>query len=353
MLKTTDKYYDYAASTPVADTVIKDMKPWFKESFANPSSDHYEAEKAASAIQKVREVIADKIGAMPSEIIFTSGASESNNLAIKGLAFKHLKEKGHLITSSIEHKCILNTCVFLEKLGFDVTYLEPDAHGVISPAQVKGAIRPSTLLISIHHVNNELGTTQPIEGIGKIALDYNIPFHIDAAQSFCKLDIDVDDMNVDMLSLSGHKIYGPKGIGALYIRDARYADIVPLIHGGGQELGLRGGTSPTPLIVGLGSAVEHFPEEVSDQQALFEQAIKDYNFVRNGSSSALPTIWNITFNCDDEVKRFIQEKNWLISQGSACNAMSNTPSHVLNAIGLSEEQARRTYRISLPPYKCY
>ena len=345
-------YYDYAASTPVSSYVIEAMLPWQIEHFSNPSAAHIEAEISAKVIQSVREVIASKIGAMPSEIIFTSGASESNNLAIKGLAFKYLKEKGHLITSSIEHKCILNTCVFLEKLGFDVTYLEPDDHGVISPAQVKEAIRPSTLLISIHHVNNELGITQPIEDIGKIAFDHDIPFHIDAAQSFCKLDIDVDDMNIDMLSLSGHKIYGPKGIGALYIRDARDSEIVPLIHGGGQELGLRGGTSPTPLIVGLGSAVEHFPEEVSEQQNLFEQVIKGYNFVRNGCSSTLPTIWNITFNSDDEVKRFTLEQNWLISQGSACNAMSNTPSHVLNAIGLSEEQARRTYRISLPPYKC-
>ncbi|PSU20070.1 cysteine desulfurase family protein [Photobacterium kishitanii] len=346
-------YLDYAASTPVSTVVLDEMNLWQKEHFANPSADHIEGSYSTRAIQNAREIIAKKIGAMPSEIVFTSGASEANNMALKGIAFKYLNEKCHIITSLIEHKCILNTCDFLEKIGFEITYISPNEHGEISPDKVKKSIRENTKLISIHHVNNELGVIQRISEIGAIAFEYGILFHTDAAQSFCKLNIDVDDMDIDLLSLSGHKIYGPKGIGALYIRDARNSEIVPLIHGGGQELGLRGGTSPTPLIVGLGSAVEHFPEEVSEQQNLFEQVIKDYNFVRNGSSSTLPTIWNITFNSDDEIKRFILEKNWLISQGSACNAMSNTPSHVLNAIGLSDELARRTFRISLPPFKCY
>ncbi|ROR25428.1 cysteine desulfurase [Vibrio crassostreae] len=345
------KYFDYAASTPVAKGVLESMKPWQSDSFANPSAAHVEAEKASNAIQQARELIAEKIGAMPSEIIFTSGASESNNLAIKGVVFKHLNEKGHLITSTIEHKCILNTCEYLEALGFEVTYLQPNTDGVVSAKQVEDAIRANTLLISVHHVNNELGTIQPIEDIGEVAFEHDIPFHTDAAQSFCKLDVDVDDMNIDMLSLSGHKIYGPKGIGALYLRDARNSELVPLIHGGGQELGLRGGTSPTPLIVGLGAAVEYFPLEASAQQAEFEKIVNEYSFSRNGGNNALSTTWNVTFESDDEVKRFTKEQDWLISQGSACNAMSNTPSHVLSAIGLSEEEARRTYRISLPPYK--
>lgn len=344
-------YFDYAASTPISSSVLDAMTPWQSESYANPSAAHAEAEKATKAIQKAREIIADKIGAMPSEIIFTSGASESNNLAIKGVAFKHLEDKGHIITSSIEHKCILNTCEYLEVLGFEVTYLQPNADGIISSTQVKGAIKPNTLLISIHHVNNELGTIQQIEEIGEVAFEHDIPFHTDAAQSFCKLDIDVDDMNIDMLSLSGHKIYGPKGIGALYIRDARDAEVVPLIHGGGQELGLRGGTSPTPLIVGLGAAVENFPTEKSKQHEDFYQAIKNYEFTRNAGSNSLDTTWNITFSSDDEVKKFFSKYEWLVSQGSACNAMTNTPSHVLTEIGLDENQARRTYRISLPPYK--
>ncbi len=348
------KYYDYAASTPVVDAVLDAMSPWQSESYANPSAAHAEAEKATKAIQQARDIIADKIGAMPSEIIFTSGASESNNLAIKGVAFKHLEDKGHIITSSIEHKCILNTCGFLEDIGFEVTYLEPNRDGIISAESVANAIQPNTLLISIHHVNNELGCVQPIEKIGEVAFDNNIPFHTDAAQSFCKLDIDVDDMNIDMLSLSGHKIYGPKGIGALYVRDARDTGLVPLIHGGGQELGIRGGTSPTPLIVGLAAAVENFPVEPSAQQSEFEEIIREYQFSRNGGSDLVSTTWNITFSDDNEVKRFLKEQAWLVSQGSACNALSNKPSHVLTAIGLTDREARRTFRVSLPPYsiKC-
>lgn len=345
-------YLDYAASTPVSQYVLDAMSPWQSENFANPSASHSYGKKAFNAIEEARTIIADKIGAMPSEIIFTSGASEANNMALKGVAFQFLDDKCHIITSSIEHKCILNTCQFLETIGFDVTYISPNKNGEISSEDVKSAIRTDTKIISIHHVNNELGTIQPISEFGAIAFDNEIIFHTDAAQSFCKLDINVDDMDIDMLSLSGHKIYGPKGIGALYIRNARESNLVPLIHGGGQEIGLRGGTSPTPLIVGLGSAVEHFPEEVSVQQNLFTQVIKNYNFVRNCSLSTVPTIWNITFTSDDEVKRFSIEQNWLISQGSACNAVSNMPSHVLNAIGLSDEESRRTYRISLPPLKC-
>ncbi|CAH6815277.1 Cysteine desulfurase IscS [Vibrio chagasii] len=345
-----NNYFDYAASTPVSDRVLEAMNSWQSDSFANPSASHSEANRATYAINQAREIIANKIGAMPSEILFTSGASEANNLAIKGLAFKHLNEKGHLITSSIEHKCILNTCAYLEELGFDITYLQPNSEGVISEKQVKDAIRPDTFLISIHHVNNELGTIQPIEDIGEVAFSHDIPFHSDAAQSFCKLDIDVDDMNIDMLSLSGHKVYGPKGVGALYVRDARESELVPLIHGGGQELGLRGGTSPTPLIVGLGVAVESFPTEKSVQHQEFEQLIKDFEFLRNGGANLLETIWSITFSSDRELKRFFDEHQWLVSQGSACNAMSNTPSHVLTSIGLNDGEARRTYRISLPPY---
>jgi len=345
------KYYDYAASTPVSAEVFKAMLPWQSESFANPSAAHSEAAAASKAIQRAREIIADKIGALPSEIIFTSGASEANNCALKGIAFQYLEAKGHIITSSIEHKCILNTSSFLESIGFEVSYIKPNEDGVITAAEVGAAIKDNTLVISIHHVNNELGTVQPIEEIGNLAFEHDIPFHTDAAQSFCKLDIDVDDMNIDMLSLSGHKIYGPKGIGALYIRDARDAEVVPLIHGGGQELGLRGGTSPTPLIVGLGAAVENFPTEKSKQHEEFYQAIQNYEFTRNAASNSLDTTWNITFSSDDEVKKFFSKYEWLVSQGSACNAMTNTPSHVLTEIGLDENQARRTYRISLPPYK--
>ncbi|QKN83452.1 cysteine desulfurase family protein [Scandinavium goeteborgense] len=344
------EYFDYAASTPISDIVLERMQPWLQHNFSNPSAAHSYGKKAYDAIEGARAIIADKIGAMPSEIIFTSGASEANNLAIKGIAFKYIEQKGHIITSSIEHKCILNCCAFLEKIGFEVTYIKPNNDGLISIESVFEAIQPNTILISIHHVNNELGCIQPIADIGHIAFDNNILFHTDAAQSFCKLDIDVDTMNLDMFSLSGHKIFGPKGIGALYIRDSRESGLIPLIHGGGQELGLRGGTYPTPLIVGLGAAVENFPKTPNQLQYEFEKSIARYTFLRNGGTNVVPTIWNITFNNDDEVKRFTHNQSWLISQGSACNAMSNIPSHVLTSIGFDEEKARRTFRISLPPY---
>ncbi|MCA0936668.1 cysteine desulfurase [Vibrio alginolyticus] len=346
-----NNYFDYAASTPVSQLVIDAMKPWQNDNFANPSSAHQAGRESSQAIQQSREIIAEKIGALPSEIIFTSGASEANNLALKGVAFQHLEKKGHIITSSIEHKCILNTCAFLESIGFEVTYITPDSSGQIDPSAVLNALRSDTILISIHHVNNELGTIQPIEAFGAIAFENDIPFHTDAAQSFCKCDIDVDDMDIDMLSLSGHKIYGPKGIGALYVRNARDSKLVPLIHGGGQEGGMRGGTSPTPLIVGLAAAVKHFPIEPSGQERHFLNVIQTFDWVRNGGEHVVPTTWSITFQSDAEVKRFTQEHPWLISQGSACNALSNVASHVLTSIGLDEEQARRTYRISLPPHR--
>ena len=247
-------YLDFAASTPVLPEVMEAMRPWFTDFYANPSSSHQMGRQAAEAIEQARTTIADEIGAYPSEIIFTSGATESNNLAIKGIAWAN-KEKGrHIITSSIEHKCILSICHYLEREGFEVTYVDPDQEGVIHPEKVKEAMRPDTILVSIHHVNNELGTIQPIEKIGALCLDLGIPFHTDAAQSFGKLDIDVDDLNIDLMSVSGHKIYGPKGIGALYIRNIRETKITPVIHGAGQELGLRGGTMATPLILGIEKA---------------------------------------------------------------------------------------------------
>jgi cysteine desulfurase len=344
-------YYDYAASTPVSQHVLDAMKPWENEKFANASSAHQAGRTSALAIQQARECIAEKIGALPSEIIFTSGASEANNLALKGVAFKHLDRKGHIITSEIEHKCILNACAFLESIGFEVTYLSPDRDGRISPSSLAAEIRSNTILISIHHVNNELGTIQPIKEFGAIAFEHNIPFHTDAAQSFCKCAIDVDDMDIDMLSLSGHKIYGPKGIGALYVRDARDSELVPLIHGGGQEAGLRGGTSPTPLIVGLAAAVASYPTKSDPIEKQFIDVIAQFDVTRNGGVSVVPSTWSVTFRTDEEVKRFMSNYPWLISQGSACNALSNVASHVLTAIGMSEEIARRTYRISLPPYK--
>lgn len=343
-------YYDYAASTFISSKVLEDMIRTMQNEYANASSSHSAGQHAALLIEDAREVIANKIGALPSEIIFTSGASEANNLAIKGIAFKYLGKKAHIITSIIEHKCILNTCCYLESIGFEVTYLRPNTDGEITPESVLSAIKEYTILITLHHVNNELGTIQSISNIGSIAFDRDIKFHTDAAQSFCKLPIDVDEMDVDLLSLSAHKIYGPKGIGALYIRNVRESSLVPLIHGGGQEGGLRGGTSPTSLIIGLASAVKNFPKDISHNVVELSELLKNYRFHRNGGINVVPSIWNITFDNEYEKKRFFSEHNWLVSQGSACNAMSNAPSHVLSAIGFDEDKARRTYRISLPPY---
>lgn len=344
------RYYDFAASTPVSPAVTHAMSPWLNEYFSNSMASHVSGLKAFEAVETARRVIADKIGALSSEIVFTSGASESNNFALKGVAFANLEKKGHIITSAIEHKCILNTCAFLERLGFHVTYLLPDQQGVIQPEVLAAAIRDETIMISIHHVNNEIGTVQPIAELGGIAFERGIQFHTDAAQSFCKCRINVDDMNIDMLSLSGHKIYGPKGIGALYIRDARNIDIVPLIHGGGQENGLRGGTHPTQLIVGLATAVEHFPKSpVIEKKTVLDQLSK-YGCRVNADGKSVPNIISVTFFDDEQRQLFFAENHWLVSQGSACNSTTNRPSHVLTAIGFNEREARLTYRISLPPY---
>lgn len=343
-------YFDYAASTPISIEVENSMSSCLHDDFANSMASHNKGVAVFKIIEDARKVIANKIGSMPSEIIFTSGASESNNLAIKGIAFSSLEKKGHIITSAIEHKCILNTCAFLERLGFVVTYLAPDEQGVIQPSALAAAMCDETLLVSVHHVNNEIGTIQPIAELGALALERGISFHTDAAQSFCKAEINVDDMNVDMLSLSGHKIYGPKGIGALYIRDARNVNIVPLIHGGGQENGLRGGTHPTQLIVGLAAAVEHFPTSPIITRFSVLERLSKYGCRINAAVNTAPNIISVTFN--DEVQRqiFFADNPWLVSQGSACNSTTNRPSHVLTAIGFNESEARLTYRISLPPY---
>lgn len=347
-----NNYFDYAASTAVSASVSHAMSPWETEKFSNSMASHTLGIESFKAVERARFLLAQKIGAMPSEIIFTSGASESNNLAFKGLAFANIKNKGHIITTTTEHKCILNTCAFLEDIGFTITYLSPNAQGIIQPARLVSAMRDDTFLVSVHHVNNELGTIQPVRELGAIAFERGVIFHTDAAQSFCKLDINVDDMNIDMLSLSGHKIYGPKGIGALFIRDARNSDIVPLIHGGGQENGLRGGTHPTPLIVGLAAAVESFPRLPTIERNTILARLGQYGCRINSDVHSIPNIISVTFNDEQQRQRFFAENKWLVSQGSACNSSTNSPSHVLTAIGFNEQEARLTYRVSLPPYYC-
>lgn len=344
-------YFDSAGSFPLLDAAKTALIEELSNS-ANPSSDHECGLMAAGKIEIVREQLAESIGAYPSEIIFTSGATESNNLALKSLLNANQKKK-HIITSKTEHKCILNICGYLESQGFNITYLNPNKDGVIEQESVRNAITDNTALVSIMHVNNELGTINPISEIGAICFDYDIPFHTDAAQSFGKLDIDVDDFNVDYLSISAHKIGGPKGIGALYVRDARNTDIVPVIHGAGQELGLRGGTLPSPLIVSFGKAISAFPSQYKQHDFL---ALKKYlrkeltrheiHFIENGTDT-IPHIMSLTFPTID-ITTFIQKTRELfcIAQGSACSSKEMEPSHVLKSISINRGLAERTIRLS-------
>lgn len=343
-------YLDYLASTPVLTKVLTDMQTAFEDCYANQSSSHACGREALEVVESCKQVIADKIGALPSEIIFTSGATEANNLAIKGLAYLNQHKGKHIVTSAIEHKCILNICAYLEKIGFDVTYVMPDKNGIISVESVNDAIREDTILVSIMHVNNELATINPIEEIGELCYQKQIPFHSDVAQSFCKLDIDVLDMNLEALSVSAHKFGGPKGIGFAYIRDARTSNIEPVIHGSGHQHGLRGGTLPTPLIVGMKSAVENYHYDEINLQNIKQDFFDELNKLKveytiNGTLT-LANAFSIQFYDERIVKNLMVNTKVCVSQGSACTSKEIKPSHVLKAIGLSDEQARKTFRVS-------
>ncbi|QIO10355.1 cysteine desulfurase [Acinetobacter lanii] len=346
-------YLDFAASTPLLPSVKKELFRAFEEEYSNPSSAHKLGRSSAEKIENVREKIADSIGSYKSEIIFTSGASESNNLAIKGYVLANQKKGKHIITSSIEHKCILSICTFLEKEhGYEVSYISPKNDGVIDAEDVIKAIRPDTVLISIMHVNNELGTIQPIEKIGKVCFEKDIKFHVDAAQSYKKIAIDVDELNIDFLSISSHKIYGPKGIGALYIRDLRETKIQAVIHGAGQEYGLRGGTLATPLILGFGTAVqdqtiENSFEKVSKINSLVRLRVSEIGGALNTpTENHIPHILNIRLPKFD-ASLFVGNSDFLCSQGSACSSITIEMSHVLMEIGLSTTDALSSLRLSL------
>lgn len=346
-------YLDFAASTPLLPSVKEVMFRAFEEEYANPSSAHKLGSIAAEKIKKVRELIADSIGAYKSEILFTSGASESNNLAIKGYVLANKNKGKHIITSSIEHKCILAICYFLEKeYGYEITYISPKTNGLIDAQDVIDAMREDTVLVSIMHVNNELGSIQPIKLIGDACFERNIKFHVDAAQSYKKIPIDVDELNIDMLSISAHKIYGPKGIGALYIRDLRETRIQPVIHGAGQEYGLRGGTLATPLILGFGAAVEdqiieNSINEVKNINHLIRTKVIEMRGVINSpNSDYIPHILNIRLPNFDATQ-FVINSEFLCSQGSACSSLSVEMSYVLRAIGLDYNQALSSIRLSL------
>ncbi|MCA8837136.1 MAG: IscS subfamily cysteine desulfurase [Gammaproteobacteria bacterium] len=355
-------YLDYASTTPVAEEVAAEMSRYLtKDScFGNPASrSHMFGWEAEKAIVAARAQVAQLINADPREIIFTSGATESNNLAIKGLA-EFLKERGkHIITVTTEHKAVLDPCRQLERDGFEITYLNVAADGMLDPAQVSEHIRPDTILISVMHVNNEIGVVQDITEIGRIAREKKVYFHVDAAQSFGKLPIDVRTANVDLLSISGHKIYGPKGIGALFISRKPRVRLSAQIHGGGHERGMRSGTLPTHQIAALGKAAELAAEKMDSEherltqmRRAFIDELKDIpEIYLNGSEKSFyPGIVNISFAFIEGESLLMALKNIALSSGSACTSASLEPSYVLRALGLEDELAHSSLRFSMGRY---
>ncbi|MEZ8965066.1 cysteine desulfurase family protein [Vibrio breoganii] len=343
-------YLDYLASTPIHEEVIEVMDKAWRELYANPSSNHSCGSFVKEALIDCQKSIADKIGAEPSEIIFTSGATESNNLAIKGLANKRKSDGNHLITSSIEHSCVLNIFKYLERNGFKVTYISPNKDGIITKESVKLALRPNTTLVSIMHVNNELGTINPVRDIGDLCFKNNILFHTDAAQSIGKLHVDVLEDNIDALSASAHKFGGPKGIGFLFLRDARSLELEPVIHGSEQQHGLRGGTVPTPLIIGMTKALETFNFDKLYLANIRKRFFRNLDTCKikykvNGKNT-LENVINITFESHDDFATYTSQPSLCVSQGSACNSKSVKPSHVLTEIGVTTEDAFKSIRIS-------
>lgn len=350
-------YLDNAATTALKPAVLKEMLPYLEENYSNPSSIYSFAQKANAAVDEARSTIAGIIGAKANEIYFTSGGSEGDNWALKETA-ELLKDKGkHIITSKIEHHAVLHTCEYLERQGYEVTYLDVDENGVVLPETVEQAIRPDTILISIMFANNEIGTIEPVKEIGEIASKHGVLFHTDAVQAFGHIPINVDELHIDMLSASGHKFHGPKGIGFFYMRNS--VKLGALIHGGAQERARRAGTHNVPGIVGLAAAAKSAVEKM-EENAKKEAELRDYTIERilkevpyarvNGDRvNRLPNNINVCF-------RFIEGESMLImldqkgicaSSGSACTSGSLDPSHVLLAIGLPHEIAHGSLRLTL------
>jgi len=352
-------YLDYAATTPLDPRVLKAMQPYFSEKFGNTMSLHAMGLEANEALEKSRENVAKFIKANPEEIIFNGSATESINFVLKGIAFAN-KEKGkHIITSSIEHHAVLEACKWLEKQGFEITYLPVDKDGFINLIQLENSIRDDTILVSIMHANNEIGIIEPIEEIGKICSNHEICFHTDTVQSFGKIPIDVNKMNIDMLSISAHKFYGPKGVGATFIRKG--TNIEPLLHGGGHEFGLRSSTENVPGIVGLAKAVELRKLEMKPEairltklrDKLIEGVLEIEDSHLNGHPKIrLPNNTNFWFSFIEGEALVVEmsSKGVYGSTGSACSSSTLEPSHVLMAIGLKHEEAHGSLRLSLGKY---
>jgi cysteine desulfurase len=351
-------YLDYNATTPIDPQVLEAMSPYFKEYFGNPSSTHLYGRQATDALETARKQVADLIEAKTQEIVFTSGGTESNNYAIIGTALARMKKGRHIITSCIEHPSVLETLKYLEqKFGFTITYLSVDGYGMVKPSDVEQAITDETTLITIMHANNEVGTIEPIEDIGRIAKERGVIFHSDAAQSCGKIEVNVDQLNVNLLTIAGHKLYAPKGIGALYIRAGTNLD--RFIHGAGQEMGRRPGTENMPYIVGLGRACKIASDTLHDfgrrARTLREQL---YNNILGGlggervklnghPESRLPNTLNISISGVVGEELLSSMPRIAASTGSACHAGSTEPSGVLLAMGFTRERALGALRLSL------
>nr|WP_155398459.1 cysteine desulfurase NifS [Methanosarcina barkeri] len=349
-------YMDNSATTPIRKEVVEEMLPYMTENFGNPSSIYEIGKISKHAIDKARVKVANALGAEENEIYFTSGGTESDNWAIKGIAFANRNKGKHIITSSIEHHAVLHTCAWLEGQGFEVTYLPVDKYGMVSPEEVKKAIRDDTILISIMLANNEIGTIQPVEEIGKITKENRIYFHTDAVQAIGHIPIDVKKMNIDLLSLSGHKFEGPKGCGALYIRKGTKIDT--LLHGGAQERKRRAGTENVPAIVGLGKAIELATAKIEESNKnlleLREHFIRGLLKIPKTHLNGHPTQRlannvNVTFEyIEGESLLLLLNANGIFaSTGSACNSSSLEPSHVLTACGVPHEIVHGSLRLSL------
>ena len=350
-------YLDYGATTPVDPRVVDAMVPWLREHFGNPASrSHAWGWEAEEAVEKARLQVAELIGADPREIVWTSGATESNNLAIKGAAHFYQSKGKHLITVRTEHKAVLDTMHELERQGFEVTYLEVQPDGLLDFEAFKAAIRPDTILASVMFVNNEIGVIQDVVALGNLCRERGVIFHVDAAQATGKVEIDMAQLPIDLLSLASHKTYGPKGIGALYVRRKPRVRLEAQMHGGGHERGLRSGTLPTHQIVGMGEAFRIAKEEMAAEEprirALHERLVRglsdiEQTFINGDMARRVPHNLNISFNFVEGESLIMGVKGLAVSSGSACTSASLEPSYVLRALGRSDELAHSSLRMTI------
>lgn len=355
--KTRPVYLDYQATTPVDPRVMDVMTPFFTEAFGNPhSTSHSYGWEARDAVEEARQQVAKMINADPREVIFTSGATESNNMAIKGVARFFEGRKAHMIAPVTEHKCVLESLKYAQKLGYEITWLSVASNGLVDPEDIRNAIRDDTALVSVMHVNNEIGVVQPVSEIGAICREKGVYFHTDAAQAAGKTAIDVQDMCVDLMSLSAHKMYGPMGIGALYVRRKPRVRLEPLMDGGGQERTMRSGTLPAPLVAGFGMAAQIVTEERDTETTRIrdlrdrllkglQQRVPDL-YVNGDMENRIAGNLNIGFKAiDSETLMDALKERVAISSGSACTSAAVEPSYVLRALGLSDDDAHASVRL--------